>query len=248
MNFKDYFSKQATDYALYRPHYPKALFDYLNSIVNEHKRVWDCGTGSGQVAVGLSPYFDEVIATDPSQRQIDEAIRDSKITYKVAAEDVELDSHSIDLVTVGQALHWFDFNKFYSRVKEVLKPKGVLAVWCYSLIQINPTLNSLVKHYYASIVGPFWPAERHWVEEQYEKIPFPWDEMEPPEMNMTIEWTLKELLGYLNTWSATQRFIDAHGDHPLDQIIEDLKKAWGRPDEKKAVHWPLHLRVGRLKA
>ena len=61
--FKDHFSGHATDYARYRPDYPAALYEFLAKTARRHEVAWDCGTGSGQAALGLAPYFDRVIAT-----------------------------------------------------------------------------------------------------------------------------------------------------------------------------------------
>jgi len=62
MTFKDHFSKQAADYAKFRPGYPQELFDYLGSIAPTRQLAWDCATGSGQAAVGLATVFDRAAA------------------------------------------------------------------------------------------------------------------------------------------------------------------------------------------
>ncbi len=247
MSFKDNFSKQAIKYAKYRPHYPAALFEYLASIVLERKKAWDCGTGNGQAALGLTFHFDQIIATDLSEKQIANAIIHEKITYCVtAAEQTQIEPHSIDLITVAQAIHWFDFDKFYREVKRVLKSGGILAVWCYSLLQIVPRIDSVIKEYYTNILGQYWPRERQLVDDKYGSIPFPFEEVNTPHFNMEAVWDLKDLLNYLDTWSATQRFIKQHGFNPGERIIENLARAWGSRESKKIIKWPIHLRVGKL--
>jgi SAM-dependent methyltransferase len=247
MTFKDHFSTLATNYAKYRPHYPAALFEYLASLVSEHKLAWDCATGNGQAALGLAPYFEHVIATDASARQIANAIRHEKITYSAApAERSEIASHSIDLIMVAQALHWLDFDKFYAEVRRVLKPHGILAVSCYNLLQINPEIDRIHHRYYYDIVGPYWPPERKWIEDDFQSIPFPFEEITMPSFSMEALWDLDDLQGYLGTWSATQRFMEAKGLNPLEQIRADLEKAWGEPAMKRRVEWPLVVRAGKL--
>ena len=102
MTFKDHFSSYAADYRENRPQYPPKLFRYLTSLVPQHEKVWDCATGNGQAAVGLSDHFKEVMATDASADQISNGTPRLNISYGVAsAESSGLEDHSIDLVTVA---------------------------------------------------------------------------------------------------------------------------------------------------
>jgi len=247
MNFKDHFSKQSADYAKYRPHYPEKLFEYLASISSARKVAWDCGTGNGQAALGLAPYFDFVMATDPSEKQIRNATPHEKIKYAVAsAEQTNILPQTVDLITVAQALHWFDFERFNAEVRRVAQPRSIIAVWMYDLLYTEPKVNAVVNEYYHDIVGPYWPPERKHIESAYRTIPFPFAELKPPAITLEAAWTLEELLGYLNTWSATQRYLAQKGAHPLDKIAEKLTTAWGDPKIKKHIAWPLLLRVGKI--
>jgi SAM-dependent methyltransferase len=246
--FKDHFSKHADAYARYRPHYPPALFEYLASLTAEHELAWDCGTGNGQAALGLTPYFERVIATDASVEQINNAFRHEKITYRVAqAGSAGLDPASVDLVTVAQALHWFDIAGFYEEARRTLKPGGALAVWAYTLCRISPRLDPIVDRFYFETVGPYWPSERRLVDDGYASLPFPFDELKAPHFTMELRWSLADLLGYLRTWSPTRRFIEIHGRDPVDDIEGQIVAAWGDAGEQKPVRWPLHMRVGRAE-
>jgi SAM-dependent methyltransferase len=246
MEFKDYFSSQSGDYAKYRPNYPAALFTYLASLPPAQEYAWDCGTGNGQAALGLAPYFSRVIATDPSAQQIRNAVRHDKISYKVAtAEETKMEPRSVDLITVAQALHWFDLDRFYAEVKRVLKPQGVLAVWCYGLFRISPPIDKVLYHYYADVVGPYWPLERKLVDEKYQTIPFPFAEISAPRFTMEVEWNLADLVGYLGTWSAAQQFEKTQGVNPLLRIEQALISAWQEDEKKRTITWPVYLRIGR---
>lgn len=245
MTFKDHFSKQAADYAKFRPRYPQDLFNYLGSVAPSHQLAWDCGTGNGQAAVGLASVFDRVIATDASEKQIANAQPHKKVEYRVApAENSGVESATLDLVMVAQALHWFDLDSFYGEVLRVLKDKGVFAASAYNLLQIEPAIDQVVNRYYYDVVGPFWPPERKLVE-QFADLSFPFDEIDSPKFVMTANWNLFHLLGYLRTWSSTQRFIAAIGADPLEQITDDLRSTWGKPEQTRTVILPLLLRVGR---
>lgn len=245
--FKDYFSGHAADYAKHRPQYPDQLFDWLASLVPERRQAWDCATGNGQAACALATRFDGVTATDASQQQIDCAIPHPHVTYRAApAEASGIPAQTINLVTVAQAVHWFDHEKFYREVRRVAAPHGVLAVWCYGLFHISPAIDGLLREFYSDVVGPYWPPERRWVEEGYRSLPFPFEAVTPPSCEMTVTWSLPAVLDYLGTWSATQRYLQERGADPREQIRGALTRAWGDAGQPKPIVWPLHLRVGRV--
>jgi SAM-dependent methyltransferase len=244
MNFKDHFSKQAADYAIFRPGYPRELFDYLGNIAPSRRLAWDCGTGNGQAAVGLAAVFDRVMATDASEKQIANAQPHERVEYRVApAENSGIESGTIDLVMIAQALHWFDLDRFYAEARRVLKPGGILAASAYNLLHIEPAIDQVVNRYYYEVVGPFWPPERKLVE-NFIDLPFPFHEIDPPKIEMTTQWDLDHLLGCLGTWSATQQFIAETGVDPLEQISDELRTVWGDPQRTRKVRWPLKLRIG----
>ncbi len=247
MRFKDHFSRQAKDYVRYRPRYPKELFAYLSSLCPEHHTAWDCATGNGQAALGLTKYFELVIATDASAEQIANAFDHPQIDYRVVpAEACDITDHCIDLVTVAQGLHWLDLHGFYREVRRVLKPGGVIAAWAYALCHISPEIDAVIQRYYWETVGPYWPPERKFIETGYRDLPFPFAEIEPPGFAILHHWTRDDLLGYLNTWSATWRYFEATGIHPLPAVGAELEPLWPHPDEKKTVQWSIFLRVGRV--
>ena len=244
-HFKDLFSRQSDDYSKYRPAYPDILFRYLSSLTNSHEIAWDCGTGNGQAAVKLIDYFKRVIATDPSAKQISAAQRHSKIEYRVgSAETSAFSEHSVDLITVAQAFHWFRQDEFFSEARRVLRPGGVVAFWCYGLAKITPAIDAVIGKLYYDLLGTFWEPERKLVEEGYKSVRLPFPEINPPPVEMTAEWSFEHLLGYLGTWSALQTCIQKTGKNPLEAIFPELQSAWGGV-ASRPIRWDLALRIGR---
>lgn len=243
---KDNFSEQAKLYAQFRPSYPTALYEYLLPLIPEKNRAWDAGTGNGQVAGVLADYFEDVTATDISEKQLAEAIKKDNIVYKVEnAETANFAPKSLDLITVAQAVHWFNFEAFYQVVKAALKPHGIMAIMGYALIEVeNETINNLIKKFYEEIVGPYWDPERRYIDAHYENIPFPFQELDAPSFSSQYEWTLPQMIGFLNTWSATQHYIRKNNSNPVDLILAELTAAWS--SELMTVNFPILFRLGVL--
>jgi SAM-dependent methyltransferase len=242
----DHFSTLADAYARGRPHYPDELFGYLSSVCRRHELAWDCATGTGQAAIPLTRHFNRVVATDASGAMLAQAPAGRNVEYRVApAESSGLAADSVDLVTVAQALHWFDVESFYREANRVLAPGGVLAVWTYGRQTVEgEPLTDMLQEFYTDVVGPFWaPARRH-VESGYRTLPFPYSELSPPAFTMEERWTLDELLGYLGTWSATGSFRRARHRDPVEELARRLAPAWGQPSVPRTVRWPLCLRLG----
>ncbi|MCW8948962.1 MAG: class I SAM-dependent methyltransferase [Sedimenticola sp.] len=244
--FKDHFSTNSSGYSRFRPVYPSALYQYLATLTQNNDLAWDCATGSGQAARQLAQHFKQVIATDASESQIKAATPCNSIVYRVCpAEQTDLPDQSIDLVTVAQALHWFDLEPFYAEVKRVLVKRGIIAVWTYNLFRLSPEIDALVNQLYRVTLANYWPAERQLVENGYADLPFPFKQVqEIPEFAMTAHWSLPHMLGYLRTWSAVTRCIDVTGNDPVTQIAAQLEQAWGDPTQERAVAWPLSMRIG----
>jgi SAM-dependent methyltransferase len=247
MPFRDHFSHQAEAYARSRPGYPEALFDYLTSITPSQELAWDCGTGNGQAALSLAGRFKRVIATDASQSQIEHAARLPGIEYRVEpAERTSIDSHTVDLITVGVAVHWFDFDPFYTEVRRVAKPGAVIAVWTYHYPIVSPEIDAVIVQMNHDLLTGYWPERIHYLEEHYATLPFPFEPIPSPAFKMQTRWGAQDMVGFIYSWSATQRYLAENGTNALEAVGAELERAWGSPDEKRLVQWPLYLRVGKI--
>jgi len=249
MSPRDYFSGCSSQYAAFRPRYPPSLFEWLSSVSSGHERVWDCACGNGQASVDLAGHFKEIYGTDLSAQQLAHAEAHPRVNYRVGlAEASGLPDDFVDLVTVAQALHWFDVDRFYQEARRVGRPGALLAVWCYGVCEIPPARgNAELQHYYSDIVGPYWMPERHLVESGYSTLPFPVPEIQPPTFVLQLEWTLEQLLGYVSSWSASGRYLKERGEDPVPALRSALRSHWGADTDRATVRWPLSVRAAQLK-
>jgi SAM-dependent methyltransferase len=241
--FKDHFSGHSDSYAEFRPVYPASLFAYLASECAAHDCAWDCATGNGQAARSLVAHFKKVIASDASAEQIANAQSFPGVEFRSAsAEDSGLDAKSIDLITVAQAMHWFDIEKFFVEADRVLKPGGILAVWCYRNCEMDPQCMETINNIFAE-VEDYWAPERDIVESGYAGIEFPFTPLLPDPFEMRLSWTAADMLGYMRTWSAAQRYMREHGADPVSKHEAELVRRWGAG--ARDVCWPFELKISR---
>ena len=245
----DYFSSQADTYRRFRPSYPERLIDFLSNELHNDSLIWDCATGNGQAAMQFDQRF-KIVATDQSSSQLSHRSFSSNILYAQAkSEHAPFSDRSVSLVTVAQALHWFNFDAFYREVRRVLRPGGIIAAWTYSFLSASPQLGSdideCVRSFYYGVVGGYWPPERRWVDQLYETIPFPFDNIQVPGFYLDLSWDLTELVGYLSSWSSVAQYIKANKTDPMPDLQRQLTQLWGDPQVKKTMKWKLGLRVGR---
>jgi ubiquinone/menaquinone biosynthesis C-methylase UbiE len=246
MQFKDHFSGHAAAYATARPRYPAALFEWIAAQCPQRELVWDVGCGNGQASVALADHFEHVFASDPSATQIAAATAHPKVRYAVEpAEQCSLPDGCADLVTVAQALHWFDHARFYPEARRVLKPGGLFAAWTYERSSVSPDVDAVFAQLYLGELGAYWPPERRHIEAGYATLPFPFTERPAPVFELRCDWTLAQYLAYLSSWSAAQRFLKATGRDAVAEFAPALARAWGDPETVRAVRWPMTLRLGQ---
>jgi hypothetical protein len=211
-----------------------------------HRLAWDCATGNGQAAQELARHFERVVATDASAEQIAQAAAHPSIDFRVEpAESSSLEDRSVDLLTVAQALHWFDFARFCGEAGRVAVAGGIVAVWCYGLARVDEDVDAAVGDFYEHTIGPYWPPERRMVESGYRELQFPWSEVSAPEFCIVQNWDLAGFLAYLGTWSAVRRYRADRGTDPVAALRGRLAAAWGAKALRRRISWPIALRVFR---
>lgn len=245
----DQFSRVSREYRVFRPSYPSSLFTWLASVSPARRLAWDCGTGTGQATRALVEYFDRVVATDASRGQLAESIVAGRVLRCCCtAESAAVAPTSVDLVTVAQAIHWFDRGRFFREAFRVLVPGGILAVWTYGSVTTDcEPITDLLREFEFETVGRWWPPGRVLVNTGYRDLELPGVQMEVPTFRMSVEWTLEQVLGYLGTWSAVLRLRAATGRDPLPPLRRKLAEPWGEAGRRREVSWPLTVRVCRME-
>jgi ubiquinone/menaquinone biosynthesis C-methylase UbiE len=260
--------KHTEDYAKFRPSYPKELIHQIFESVNKNGtlKIVDIGCGSGQATMQLAQYCAEaklqpqnvsILGLDPSANQIQNAndlLSESEykqfIQYGVsAAESTNIESNSVDIITVAQALHWFDLDVFFKEVDRILKPNGILAVITYDLnkFDIQNAQDELLVLYNDQLGTKYWSPKRKMVDEQYSKVNFPYTNtlkkhVFPYKKNMTVN----EYIQYLGTWSAIQKYRTENPDEPID-ILEKFKQRLipalnvTSGEDLVDINWPMYL-------
>ncbi|CAI0452242.1 unnamed protein product [Linum tenue] len=258
------FIKQAAEYAKTRPSYPKQLFDFIASKTPSHDLVWDAGTGSGQAAVSLAGIYKTVIATDTSSTQLDHAPRLPNVHYGrtppvIPTADLPhliAGESTVDLVTVGQALHWFDLPSFYKQAQWVLKkPNGVIAAWCYCTPEIDPAVDPVFDSFYRFDSAPYWDPQRKLVDDRYRGVDFPFEAVAGADNTGPFKFVTEQgmdldgFFTYLRSWSAYQTAKERGVELLGDAVMEKFRRAWnddGGENQVKVVKFPVYLRIGKV--
>jgi SAM-dependent methyltransferase len=243
-----YFGQDAEGYRAFRPQYPAPLYEWLAQAAPSRALAWDCGTGSGQAALGLAAHFDRVVATDPDPRQLAAAPKRANIDYRLAAAEGDLGlAGEVDLIACACSVHWFDLPRFYARARDALKPGGLIAVWTYDWHYTGSApLDAALETLKTDILGPFWDDNARYYFSGYAALPFPFDEMDAPLFRSPIAASCAELMNFLSTWSAVMKYRERHGSDPLAIMDAQLARAWEASPPASPVCVPLHMRCGKV--
>ena len=228
------FNQDSEKYFLYRPKYPKELYEFIKVVSHEHNTVWDCACGNGQVSIDISEYFSLVEGSDINENQILNAFKKENIKYSVQnSEYTNYSDNYFDVVCVGQALHWFSSDDFFKEVKRVLKKDGTFFCWGYSFFKISDEIDEIIKNKFLNLIDPYWSEKNRILHNEYLDINFPFEKIDTPKIQMSEMWNLSQLTDYLNTWSAVKLYNEKNGGDIVEFLKSKLENHWDTSEDKK---------------
>jgi len=242
----DVYGPVATEYKA-RPIYPQALFAYLAAQCEQRQLAWDCGCGSGQASLGLSGYFDAVIATDPSADQLSKAPAVDGIAYRQApAESSDLPPNSVDLVCAFMAAHWFDLEAFYAEARRVAKADATIALLVYGEPYTGRhDVDEIIQRFSAK-TGPYGGPAIQRMRHLYADWKFPFAvECELPSFQMEARYSLERFLSYTRSRASVMDYARRQNHDVVASFEGQLAEHWPSGEELD-VYWPLKGRIGKI--
>ena len=247
MTAKNYFEEKGDEYSQYRPTYPDRLGTLLAQLCQNNEHALEIGCGSGQLSGVLAKNFDVVIATDPSIEQISNAQPYDRVHYQEgSAEKIEMPNNSVDLIVAAQSAHWFDLPNFYEQVKKIGKDQAILALISYGVFSMAGEVGKRFSDFYWQEIHQFWPPERKHIEQGYQSFDFPFAELSLPKLSIERHWTIPQMLGYIETWSAVRIARKSDNSSLLEILKRDISSMNSDSDETYRIEWPIVGRVGKL--
>lgn len=247
MTQQPFFRHDGARYAAARPRYPQALVQQLADLCSGRTLAVDVGCGSGQLSRVLAECFEQVVGLDTSEAQLARAERHGRVQYRRgAAEATGLDPACADLVVAAQAAHWFDHEAFHREVRRIAKPGAVVALVTYGVPRLEGEVSGPFQRGYWQRIHRFWPPQRRHVEDAYASLPFPFDPLSCPELELQVSMAWPTFRDYLRTWSAWEAARRAGEQAVFEDWVDELATAWGEPERSRRVRWPLVTRAGRV--
>jgi len=210
------FQSQGNDYSKFRPDYPSEIFETIitfakdNNPNAEFEVAVDMACGAGEATKHLVPYYKIIYGIDVSSSMLENAPKHPNINYSIGAvEATKLPNESIDLVLVAQALHWFDFEKFFIELDRILKPGGTFAVIGYPLNRFsnNTLANEVIQKFFYQTLEGCWSERRRILDQEYADVPFIYKEtLRKHRFFNTKSMSIENYVRYIGTWSAVQTY------------------------------------------
>ena len=131
------FSSRVEDYIKYRPRYPRSVVELLKDEcgLSHASVVADVGSGTGILSELFLRNGNRVYGVEPNREMREAGERllstyDNFVSVEGRAEATTVAAGSVDFVTSGQALHWFERDAARREFARILRPGGwVVAVW-----------------------------------------------------------------------------------------------------------------------
>ncbi len=153
------FSDRVSDYVKYRPSYPHELIDFLesNSFLTKSSIIADVGSGTGLLTKLFLDNGNKVFGIEPNKEMREageEFLKDYEnfVSINGTSEQTNLPDQSVDLITAGQAYHWFDKEKTAKEFKRILNysnKENIVLIWNTRAkhIDFNDELEKIIREY-----------------------------------------------------------------------------------------------------
>ncbi len=182
-----------------------------------------------------------------SPKQLSQAKPHPQIRYSVQlAEETTFADNSFSLITVAQALHWFNFEQFWPEVQRLLKPGGIFAAWSYGFPELEPQLDVILQTQLLDLLKPYWAPQNQLAIDGYQTIVLPLQELEAPAFRLAPQWILTQVLAYFQTSSATKKAIAQEGETFWEQFATMFEQAWRNVSTPKAISMNISLRITQV--
>lgn len=228
-------SYDAKNYSQQRPKYPQSFYDKLNGYIGlkEGEKVpvaVDLACGPGEATLVIADRLGaKVFGVDPSDGMLSQARENAKqhganidfITGNDESITTQFAKHSVDLLCVAEAAHWFAYPDFWHTAHYLLKPGGTLAIWSYYIFWFEgyPESYDIIRNFSFSEdkCGTYWGAGQHHLYNLYDDLIIPTTLFENEErVKYTVNdtpgrtalelsrnnITVADILRLLNTYSA----------------------------------------------
>lgn len=198
MNLEN-FTGKAKAYAKGRPGYPEAAVEAISRLAPSNAVYADIGAGTGKFTLKLAESGFSVFAIEPNADMREQLAITLKPFPNVKIVDgtdeaTTLPDHSVDILTVAHALHWFNLDAFRLECRRVVKPGGFV-----------------VAIYNLSLGGEMMSLSKQTVEAFFTK-PETWEFLNP------IEYTRDNWLAYMSSMDDVPLSTDPEYDAFISEI------------------------------
>ncbi|UYP44080.1 hypothetical protein NEF87_000365 [Candidatus Lokiarchaeum ossiferum] len=219
---KTRFTSRSKYFSKFRPSYPNEIINLLKKkrILQETTTIADIGSGTGILSELFLKENNLVYGIEPNSEMRQESAKLLQIypnfqPLNGSAEATSLRSDSIDLITVGQAFHWFDMKQAIFEFKRILKSRGtVLLVW-----NLRKTVGSSFNEIYEDIMLKYGS------DYAYLKKPLLFENFFPNNHNEYYHFETQQLLDFQGFIGRTlsSSYIPLEKDPQYAPMYEELK-------------------------
>jgi len=210
------------DYDRYRPRYDDAALRDMFTWAGDVANLLDLGCGTGILTRALRPLAPRalIVGADPGTDMIRQATGVTEASAEIAwltcrAEALPLSDGSLDLLTVGQAAHWFDRARFYTECDRVLRTGGTLALLYNNRVR-RSTVDTALESFLSEVSPGYTRTYRDF--DALAELTSHAGARDVTEQRTAWDWdrTLADFIGYVR---STSHYKNACRHRPETEVI-----------------------------